>query len=190
MRERDGRSNQQCRSSDNESGNANARRRSEDSRSANSICSFAASPGLRVSASCFLLMLNNLFLDDDAFPDAALYYNGIALIQNSSHWRDETIANPGHSLDVVVIALILAQCLTQEKDVLREVRLFDEAIRPERCHQRAFLKHVSAVSTISRSISNAFGGSWTGCSSRSRRCSAASRRKGPNSKRLWAMDLS
>ena len=83
---------------------------------------------------CLLFMLDNLLLNNYAFPTVALYHDGIAIYEDFSHGSDEAIANSRYCLHVLMTTLIFAQGLTHEKDVLREVRLLDKTIRPKSLH--------------------------------------------------------
>ena len=57
------------------------------------------------------LLLDDFFLDDNALAAVALYDKSVALIPYSTDRGDETIANSGNGLDVVVLTLIFAQRL-------------------------------------------------------------------------------
>src|ERR1041384_2844200 len=68
-----------------------------------------------------------------------------SLILYLPHVRDKTVAAPRYRLYVPPAGAPLAQRLSEHKNILREVSLFDMRIGPDRPHQLVFTDDVSVV---------------------------------------------
>src|SRR5687767_281538 len=63
---------------------------------------------------------------------------------------DKSIPTPDYGLDVLRRRTVIAQCSTQQEDVLRKIRLFDESFRPDLLQQLVSRHKLAGVSDQQR----------------------------------------
>ena len=68
-----------------------------------------------------------------------------ALRRQLLHRRHEAIAALGHRFDVFLSVFAVAQGLPKREYVLRQIGLFDKAVRPELLHQYSFFDQMTAA---------------------------------------------
>ena len=68
-----------------------------------------------------------------------------ALRRQLLHRRHEAIAALGHRFDVLLSYFAVAKRLPKREDVLRQIGVFDKAVRPELLHQYFFFDQMTAA---------------------------------------------
>jgi len=95
---------------------------------------------------CYLfLVFFSLFLDDQSHSRSVLNDQIRAFISHLPDRREKAVSAPGDSLDVVLVATIIAERPPESGNVLGEIILFDERVWPDGLDQLALLKHMSAL---------------------------------------------
>ena len=107
--------------------------------------------------------------------------NEVLFLVEDTHLGDKAVTSAWNSVDVAMLACRLTKSFPEDEDVLGEVGLLDERVRPDTFHQVILQNDLFAVAHQDEQGLKAFNCKGTGWLLRRRRRLAGSRQKGPNS---------